>query len=80
MPGLAEEIHTRVQRPGGGRRRPAETDVMLQGDLEQLLADSTRGDPVSPLLWTCKSTRMLAAELQKQGHAVSHMTDNHQVV
>jgi hypothetical protein len=51
-----------------------ETDAALQRDLQALLADSTRGDPTSPLLWTCKSTRVLAAELRKQGHAVSHMT------
>lgn len=74
MPQLAQEIGDRIRRPGGGRRPLVETDTALQGDLETLLADSTRGDPMSPLLWTCKSTRVLAAELQKQGHKVSHMT------
>lgn len=74
MPQLTQEIGDRVRRRGGGRRSLAETDATLRGDLETLLADSTRGDPMSPLLWTCKSTRALAAELQRQGHAVSHMT------
>ena len=74
MPQLAQEIGNRVRRPGGGRRSLVETDTTLRGDLETLLADSTRGDPMSPLQWTCKSTRSLAAELQKQGHEVSHMT------
>jgi hypothetical protein len=74
MPDLAREIEGRVRRPGGGRRPLAEVDDTLLADLESLLADSTRGDPVSPLLWTNKSTRTLAAALRKQGHAVSHMT------
>jgi len=74
MPELAREIGTRVRGPGGGRRPLAASDATLQGDLATLLSDSTRGDPMSPLLWTCKSTRTLAAELRKQGHAVSHMT------
>lgn len=74
LPELTREIGDRVRRPGGGRRPLAETDVTLQGDLEALVADTTRGDPMSPLLWTCKSTRTLAAELQAQGHQVSHMT------
>lgn len=74
MPQLTQEIKDRVRRPGGGRRPLVETDATLRGDLEALIADSTRGDPMSPLLWTCKSTRALAAELQTLGHAVSHMT------
>ncbi len=74
MPQLTEEVTSRVRRPGGGRRPLAETDTTLRGDLETLLSDSTRGDPMSPLLWTCKSTRILAAELRRGGHVVSHMT------
>jgi hypothetical protein len=74
MPQLTQEIKDRIRRPGGGRRSLVETDTTLRSDLETLIADSTRGDPVSPLQWTCKSTRVLAAELQKQGHQVSHMT------
>ena len=74
MPRLAEEIEERVRQPGGGRRRLSEKDESLQQDLEKLMESTTRGDPMSPLLWTCKSTRNLAEELQKQGHQVSHMT------
>jgi transposase len=74
MPDLAREIEGRIRRPGGGRRPLAESDGTLLEDLEGLLADSTRGDPVSPLLWTSHSTRTLAAALQEKGHGVSHMT------
>jgi hypothetical protein len=74
MPELTRVIGDRVRRPGGGRRPLAENDATLRGNLESLVADTTRGDPMSPLRWTCKSTRTLAAELQAQGHKVSHMT------
>jgi transposase len=74
MPDLAREIEGRIRRPGGGRRMLADADATLCQDLEALLADSTRGDPVSPLLWTCRSTRTLAAALRERGHTVSHMT------
>lgn len=74
MPHLAEEIGQRVRRPGAGRKRLAETDPTLQSDLQELLEASTRGDPMCPLLWTSKSTRTLAEELQKKGHVVSHMS------
>jgi transposase len=74
MPELAQEIEGRIRNPGGGRRPLAESDETLLEDLESLLSDSTRGDPVSPLLWTNRSTRGLAAALRKRGHSVSHMT------
>ena len=74
MPQLTQEIGARIRRPGGGRRPLVETDTTLHADLETLIGDSTRGDPMSPLLWTCKSTRVLATELQKRGHAISHMS------
>lgn len=75
MPRLAEEISgQRIRRAGGGRRRWTEKDKTLQSDLQSLVESSTRGDPTSPLLWTCKSTRRLAEELAGQGHPVSHMT------
>ena len=74
MPVLAGEIEHRVRRPGGGRTPLAESDPTLLEDLESLLVDSTRGDPVSPLLWTNRSTRALAEVLRKEGHSVSHMT------
>jgi DDE family transposase len=61
----------RVRRPGGGRKRLTQHDPTLQRDLETLVEPVTRGDPQSPLRWTCKSVRKLAAELRRLGHAVS---------
>jgi transposase len=74
MPELTRELEGRIRRPGGGRRPLAESDETLLEDLQALLAEATRGDPVSPLLWTNRSTRALAAALREQGHDVSHMT------
>jgi hypothetical protein len=62
----------RVRSPGGGRKRAVQTDRTLQADLERLIDPVTRGDPESPLRWTCKSVRKLAAELRRLGHATSH--------
>jgi hypothetical protein len=60
----------RVRRPGGGRRPLRETDPGLLAALETLIEPMTRGDPESPLRWTCKSTRRLADELTRQNHSV----------
>ena len=62
---------TRIRRPGAGRKRATAKDATLLADLEALVEPSTRGDPQSPLRWTCKSVRRLATELQAQGHTVS---------
>ncbi len=62
----------RVRRPGGGRKRIAQTDPEALTDLERLVGPTTQGDPGSPLRWTCKSVRKLAAELRERGHRVSH--------
>jgi hypothetical protein len=59
-----------IRQPGGGRLPLTTTDPTLLRDLEALVEPLTRGDPQSPLRWTCKSTRKLAAALQEQGHAV----------
>jgi hypothetical protein len=64
----------RVRAPGGGRKPLTTEDPTLVRDLEALVEPTTRGDPMSPLRWTCKSTRQLAAELVRQGHRVSHTT------
>ena len=64
----------RVRQPGAGRPRLSQQDVILLRDLKALLEPVTRGDPQSPLLWTCKSTRNLADELVRLGHPVSHDT------
>ncbi len=62
----------RIRRPGAGRRRLLVRDPELPRVLETLVEPLTRGDPESPLRWTCKSTRTLAAELTRQNHPVSH--------
>jgi hypothetical protein len=64
----------RVRRPGGGRKRRVDADPGLMRALEALVDPATRGDPESPLRWTCKSTRTLARELTAQGHQVSCTT------
>jgi hypothetical protein len=61
----------RVRRPGGGRKRAADLDRGLVPALLALVEPDERGDPVSPLRWTVKSTRQLAGELTRQGHGVS---------
>jgi hypothetical protein len=64
----------RIRRPGGGRKCQADADPGLMDALEALVDPATRGDPESPLRWTCKSTRTLARELTAQGHPVSCTT------
>ena len=64
----------RIRRPGGGRHPLAATDRTLLRDLKRLIDPATRGDPMSPLLWTCKSTRNLADALVELGHDLSHQT------
>lgn len=59
------------RRAGGGRKQLLQTDPGLMKALEALVDPVTRGDPESPLLWTCKSTRRLAEELEKLSHPVS---------
>jgi hypothetical protein len=62
----------RVRRPGGGRKPLIATDASLLDDLLALVSPSERGDPMSPLRWTCKSLRRLSAELVDRGHRISH--------
>jgi hypothetical protein len=62
-----------IRQPGGGRKRREQQDPTLRQDLEALVEPTTRGDPQSPLRWTCKSLRKLAEELRRQGHHVSHV-------
>lgn len=61
----------RQRRPGGGRVSREDEQPELLEALLSLVDDSTRGDPMSPLRWTCKSTRSLAAELNRDGYAIS---------
>ncbi len=67
-------VDIRLRRKGGGRKRRSEADPQLVQTLERLVEPLTRGDPGSPLRWTCKSTTRLAMELTQQGHAVSPRT------
>jgi len=61
----------RVRRPGGGRKSAVHHQPNLPERLEGLVEPLTRGDPMSPLRWTCKSTRRLAQELSKLGYSAS---------
>ena len=76
--GLAELTHkrpldaSRVRRSGAGRKRATVLVPGLTMALETLVEPVTRGNPESPLRWTCKSTRHLAEELNTQGYEVSH--------
>ena len=60
----------RVRRRGGGRKSKAAEDRNLLADLQCIVAPATRGDPMRPLLWTCRSLRNLVKELAKKGHEV----------
>jgi hypothetical protein len=60
----------RVRRPGGGRKPLVEIDPSLLDDLRYLVEPDTRGDPQSPLLWTCKSLRKLSRALCDMGHKI----------
>lgn len=62
----------RIRLPGGGRKRLVEKDGDVLSLLDALVEPTSRGDPMSPLRWTCKSTRRLAQELTACGHAISH--------
>lgn len=61
-----------VRRKGAGRKPLTQTDPTLLSDLERLVDPQTRGDPMSPLKWTSKSLRNLAAALCAMGHSVGH--------
>jgi hypothetical protein len=69
-----ERTTARLRKPGGGRKPLAEADPELVSALEALVEPLTRGDPESPLRWTCKSTRQLAEELSRQRHPVGYRT------
>ncbi len=62
----------RIRRAGAGRKTSVKEDARLLSALESLVEPVTRGDPESPLRWTCKSLRQLESELGRQGYSVSH--------
>jgi hypothetical protein len=68
------EPAARIRAPGGGRKKLTTKDPTLLRALEALVEPVTRGDPQSPLRWTCKSTTRLAAELNRRKHRVSQRT------
>jgi len=72
-PDRAGRVAGPVRRPGGGRKKAVSKDATLLRDLERLVEPVTRGDPESPLRWTCESLRRLAEELRHMGHPVSHV-------
>lgn len=75
LPTRQREVEAaRVRRPGGGRKPLTETDPALLAALEALIEPVTRGDPQSPLRWTCKSIRRLADELTHQHHPIGANT------
>jgi len=65
-------LEGRIRRPGGGRKAITVSDPRLVDTLEKIVDQQTRGDPESPLRWTCKSTRTIAKELARRKHPVSH--------
>ena len=72
--GTPGESIARIRAPGGGRKPLTTKDPTLVRALEALVEPVTRGDPQSPLRWTCKSTTRLAAELNRKKHRVSQRT------
>ena len=68
------EPQRRVRAPGGGRKKLRETDPELAAQLKALVDPETRGDPMSLLVWTTKSTKNLASALTSTGHPVSDRT------
>ena len=69
-----QESPVRIRAAGGGRKKLTEKDAHLLRDLDALVEPTSRGDPMSALRWTCKSTYRLAEELKQQGHEVSQRT------
>ncbi len=65
------DLSGKIRRSGAGRKKLVEVDPDIYNALESLIDPVTRGDPESPLKWTCKSTRRLSLELGKQGHSIS---------
>lgn len=71
---LGSSLPGRIRKAGGGRKKLTRQGPGLLSALEALVEPTTRGDPESPLRWTCRSTRQLADALAAQGYRVSHQT------
>ena len=74
LSGKPEGTSKRIRKTGGGRKRLMDKNPALMKDLDMLIDPITRGDPESPLRWTCKSTYKLSEALRKKGHNVSQKT------
>ena len=76
--GLADlekgNVSDRIRRPGGGRKKLREQSPELVREIEDLIEEVTRGDPESPLRWTCKSVRNVEKSLVETGYSVSYRT------
>lgn len=72
-PSHTEKVR-RIREKGGGRKSVQSQDSTLLSDLDALIEPTVRGDPMSGIRWTCKSTRKLAEELCQKGHKLSHTT------
>ena len=68
------KLPERLRKPGGGRKRAENRDPNLRSDLDDIMKESTAGDPMSLLKWTYKSTYAISEELRLKGHKVSHDT------
>lgn len=64
----------RIRKKGGGRKAIRSKDSTLLSDLDALIEPTVRGDPMSGIRWTCKSTRKIAKELHLKGHVISYAT------
>ena len=69
-----EDIFNKVRHSGGGRKTIENDDPQFNSELTQLVEPSTKGDPMRALLWTCKSTKNIARELNKKGFVISDRT------
>ncbi|MCP3966522.1 MAG: ISAzo13 family transposase [Lentisphaerae bacterium] len=72
--GTAIRHPEKIRNSGGGRKSVTHNNPGLLKDLEALVEPTARGDPESPLRWTCKSTRKLAGELKRQGYEIGDRT------
>lgn len=70
----AGDQSARIRKPGGGRKKLSSQDSALVQSIEEIMDPVTRGDPESPLRWTCKSLRNVEESLMKAGHSISYRT------
>jgi hypothetical protein len=71
---------SRIRQVGGGRKSFIQKDTKLRQSLDAILSETTAGDPMSCLKWTCKSVRHITKQLNKEGHDVSYRTIHRQLI